>query len=47
MLDYETLRPERTDPALGELFAPLQRDRGDSLVAVAWATAGRLQRYGD
>lgn len=47
VLDYETLRPERTDPALVDMFAPLQRPRGDSLVAVAWATAGRLQRYGD
>ena len=47
VLDYETLRPERTDPALVGMFAPLQRRRGDSLVAVAWATAGRLQRYGD
>ncbi len=47
VFDYETLRPERTDPALVELLAPLQRNRGDSLVAVAWATAGRLQRYGD
>ncbi|MYI56007.1 MAG: hypothetical protein F4062_03090 [Acidimicrobiia bacterium] len=47
VLDYETLRPEQTDPALVEMFAPLQRQRGDSLVAVAWATAGRLQRYGD
>ena len=47
VFDYETLRPERTDPALVDMFGPLQRQRGDSLVAVAWATAGRLQRYGD
>ena len=47
VLDYETLRPERTDPALTEMFGPLRRGRGDSLVAVAWATAGRLAKYGD
>ena len=47
VLDYESLRPERTDAALGELMAPLQVGRGDSLVAVAWATAGRLEKYRD
>ncbi len=47
VLDYETMRPERIDPALEGLLKPLQRDRGDSLVTVAWATAERLRRYGD
>ena len=47
VLDYEALRPERIPAALVELAAPLDRRRGDSLIAVAWATAGRLQRYGD
>ena len=45
VLDYESLRPERIDPALGDLMGTLERDRGDSLVAVAWATAGRLERF--
>ena len=47
VLDYESPRPERIDPDLTEFFAPLQRERGDSLVASAWATADRLARYGD
>ena len=47
VFDYETLRPGRTYPALGDLMAPVRRDRGDSLVAVAWAAAGRLEKYRD
>ncbi|MCY3924785.1 MAG: hypothetical protein OXG52_04635 [bacterium] len=47
VLDYEALRPEKIDPDLVELMAPLRHDRGDSLVAVAWATAGRLEKYRD
>lgn len=47
VFDYESPRPERIDPALVDLMAPVQRSRGDSLIAVAWATAGRLRRYGD
>ena len=47
VLDYQTPRPERIDPELGALFGSLRRDRGDSLIAVAWATAGRLEKYRD
>ena len=47
VFDYEALKPERTSPELVELLAPVDRGRGDSMVAVAWATAGRLARYGD
>ena len=45
VLDHESLRPDRADPALAAFFDPLRQERGDSLVAVAWATAGRLAKY--
>ena len=45
VLDYESLHPDRADPGLLAFFEPLRRERGDSLVAVAWATAARLAKY--
>lgn len=47
VLDYESARPERIDPELVALLSDVRRERGDSLVAVAWATAGRLEKYRD
>ncbi len=47
VFDYESPRPEKIAPELHALFGNVQRDRGDSLVAVAWATAGRLEKYRD
>jgi hypothetical protein len=41
-LDHEALKPEALDPAIGAYFAPLNRDRGDTLVAFGWAMAEDL-----
>ena len=47
VFDYESARPEKIAPELRTLFDKVRHDRGDSLVAVAWATAGRLEKYRD
>jgi hypothetical protein len=41
-LDHEALKPEGLDPAIGDFFTPLNRDRGDTLVAFGWAMAEDL-----
>jgi len=47
-LDHEALKPEGLDPAIAAFFAPLNRERGDTLVAFGWAMAedlaGKLSR---
>ena len=42
VLDFETLKPEKIDPEVAAYFAPLDRERGDSLVAFGWAMAEDL-----
>ena len=41
-LDHETLRPESVDPDVASLLAPLDRERGDYLIAFGWAMAEDL-----
>jgi hypothetical protein len=42
VLDHDSLKPEKLDPAVGELFQGLDHDRGDCLVAFGWAMADDL-----
>ena len=44
--DHESLKPESFDPAVVELFAGVDTDRGDSLVAFGWAMAEDLAKLG-
>lgn len=46
VLDFETSKPEKLDPAVVAYFDALDDDRGDSLVAFGWATAEELQVIG-
>ena len=41
-LDHESLKPESIDPEVAAYFAPVNRARGDSLVAFGWAMAEDL-----
>ena len=41
-LDHEALKPEAIDPKIAEFFAPLNRARGDELIAFGWAMAEDL-----
>jgi hypothetical protein len=43
-LDYESLEPEKFDPAVVESFASIDPARGDSLVAFGWAMAEDLAK---
>jgi len=40
--DHESLKPEKLDAGLDELFEKADRDRGDALVAFGWALADDL-----
>ena len=44
-LDHETLKPESIDPDVAAFFAPLDADRGDSLIAFGWAMAEFLAKH--
>lgn len=41
-LDTETLKPESIDPVVASYFEPLNRERGDYLIAFGWAMAEDL-----
>jgi hypothetical protein len=42
VLDHETLKPESLDSEVGALFADVDAERGDSLIAFGWAMAEDL-----
>ena len=42
VLDYEAGSADSVDPEVAKFFAPLDRQRGDSLVAFGWAMAENL-----
>ncbi len=42
VLDYEDGSPDSVDPEVAAFFAPLDRERGDALVAFGWAMAENL-----
>jgi len=46
VLDHESSKPEKTDPAVTELFADVNIGDGDSLVAFGWAPADSLLKLG-
>lgn len=45
VLDHCALKPESIPDGLEEIFSPLDVERGDSLLATAWAPAGLLSKY--
>lgn len=45
VFDHESLKPDKLDPALTELFAGLDVDAGDTLIACGWAMAEDLEKY--
>ena len=44
VLDHESLKPEKIDPAYNQFFTDLDRERGDSLVIAGWALAESLEK---
>ncbi|OWY61761.1 hypothetical protein B7486_62070, partial [cyanobacterium TDX16] len=44
VLDHRSLKPEKTDPAVAELFSAFDEKRGDSLIAFGWAMAEDLEK---
>ena len=44
VLDHESSKPEKTDPAVAEQFAGLDIDNGDTLIAFGWAMAEDLEK---
>jgi len=44
--DHASLKPEKLDPEVADLFAGIQADRGDSLIAFGWAMAEHLAKLG-
>ncbi len=42
VFDYEAESPDSVDPEVAAFFAPLDRERGDALVAFGWAMAENL-----
>lgn len=40
--DHDSLKPEKLDTGLEELFAPVKAGRGDSVIAFGWALADDL-----
>ncbi len=44
VLDHDSLKPEKLDPGLDELFAKLDRKRGDALITFGWALADDLDK---
>jgi hypothetical protein len=45
-LDHETLKPEKIDPAVAELFTGIDIERGDCLIACGWVMAENLIKLG-
>ena len=43
-LDHEALKPEKLDPRVEELFAAVDAERGDSLIAFGWTMAEDLAK---
>jgi hypothetical protein len=46
VLDHESLKPEKIDPAVAAQFASLDDARGDSLVLCGWVMAEELLKFG-
>lgn len=44
VLDHRSLKPEKTDPEVVDLFASVDVERGDSLIAFGWAMAEDLEK---
>ena len=47
IFDYESLKEEKTSQDVQELFKVLQVENGDTLIALAWAMAERLEKLGN
>ena len=47
VLDHDSLKPESIDPDVAALFADVDAERGDSLVAFGWAMAEYLAKLQD
>ncbi len=47
IFDYESLKEEKTSKDVQELFKVLQVENGDTLIALAWAMAERLEKLGN
>jgi hypothetical protein len=46
VLDHESLKPEKINPDVAAFFGPLDRSRGDVLIAFGWAMAEDLEKLG-
>jgi hypothetical protein len=46
IFDHESLKPEKIDKDIQGMFADLDEDSGDAIVAVAWAMAEKLEKLG-
>ena len=46
MFDHESLKPEKIDPEVAELFEPLKLKRGDCLITFGWIMAEDLLKHG-
>ncbi|MBG01348.1 MAG: hypothetical protein CL470_03675 [Acidimicrobiaceae bacterium] len=46
IFDYESPKEEKTSPDVQELFKELHTKNGDTLIALAWAMAERLEKLG-
>jgi hypothetical protein len=46
VLDHESLKPEKIEPAFNDFFDDLDQGRGDSLVIFGWALAEDLEKLG-
>ena len=44
VLDHDSLKPEKVDPGLDQLFDTLDAKRGDALIAFGWALADDLDK---
>jgi hypothetical protein len=44
-MDHESLKPESFDPEVEALFAGVDRERGDTLIAFGWAMAEFLAKH--
>lgn len=45
VVDHESLKPEKIDPAVAAQFDHLDPDRGDALIAFGWVMAEELLKY--
>ncbi|MFZ4516761.1 MAG: hypothetical protein ACOYOP_00110 [Microthrixaceae bacterium] len=46
VIDHESLKPEKLDPSLDELFVGIDVERGDCLVVSGWVMAEELLKHG-